>query len=514
MEREQKLRYYQIQAVNAVMASLLQSNHRIFLQLATGTGKTAILAQLVESIQKSYRNAKLLILTSRTSIKDQIAYTLQQRDIVFSNENLYDAPVALGTYNNVRSALRKSLDIPRFQFIISIDGDDATDEELEAHFDNAFLIGFTADREIKKGWFKDATCIFRYSFEDAVRDGLIMPTLTPNNTHGLAIEGFCARLLSQFNGKLELERKSCDFGDFLFHVENETLLVECKSYRNRQIPIQTLELAVAQMQQYIDSDKRFRGLLIVFCEVSESFKESVFKKCNITLWDISNLLFYSKDNSELLNALMQLTYFPISGIKPFPSCGWHPDIVIIKNIEDNPKEDICNLKFRLNHCKAGKKNFQEYEEVCTDIIQYLFGKEFTITSNQHKTGDELFRMDLLCSLKGTSAFWELLINHYNSRFIVFEFKNYAQSLPQNMIFITEKYLFNAALRNVAIIISRKGFTKNASIAAAGCLKESGKLILNITDDDLVKMLHQKLNGDEPADYLLEKLERMLMSISK
>lgn len=137
-----------------------------------------------------------------------------------------------------------------------------------------------------------------------------------------------------------------------------------------------------------------------------------------------------------------------------------------------------------------------------------------ITSDQHKTGDELFRMDLLCSLKGTSAFWELLIHHYNSRFIVFEFKNYAQSLPQNMIFITEKYLFNATLRNVAIIISRKGFTKNASIAAVGCLKESGKLILDITDNDLVKMLHQKLEGAEPADYLLEKLERLLMSISK
>lgn len=513
MEREQKLHYYQIQAVDAVMESLRQSNHRILLQLATGTGKTAVLAQLVESIQESHRNAKILILTSRAITKDQIAYILQQRDIFFSTKNIYDASVVLNTYNSVRSALRKYSDISRFQYIICTDSEEAIDEELGIYFGNAFLIGFTADREIKKGWFKDATCIFRYSIEAAVRDGLKMPTLTPN-THGVAVEGYCERLLSQFKGKVERKQKGNDFGDFLFYAEDETLLVECKSYRNRQIPIQTLELAVAQMQQYVHSDRAFKGLLIVFCEAPEAFKESVFKEYNITLWDISNLLFYSKDNPELLNNLMQLTYFPISDVKPFPSCGWNPGILFIKEIEVNPKEIINNLEFRLIHCKTGKKNFQEYERICTDIIQYLFGKEFMITSDQHKTGDELFRMDLLCSLKGTSAFWELLIHHYNSRFIVFEFKNYAQSLPQNMIFITEKYLFNATLRNVAIIISRKGFTKNASIAAVGCLKENGKLILDVTDDDLVKMLHQKLEGAEPADYLLEKLERLLMSISK
>ena len=81
MERKQKLHDYQIQAVDAILESLRQSNHRVLLQLATGTGKTAILAQLVESIQENYRNAKILILTSRTEIKDQIAYALKQHNI-------------------------------------------------------------------------------------------------------------------------------------------------------------------------------------------------------------------------------------------------------------------------------------------------------------------------------------------------------------------------------------------------------------------------------------------------
>ena len=108
--------------------------------------------------------------------------------------------------------------------------------------------------------------------------------------------------------------------------------------------------------------------------------------------------------------------------------------------------------------------------------------------------------------------WQMLVQHYNSHFVVFEFKNYSKEIEQNLIYITEKYLFDAALRNVAIIISRKGFSKSAKFAAEGCLKEHGKLILSITDEDLVEML--KIKNDEAADYLLGKLEEFLMGISK
>ncbi len=68
------------------------------------------------------------------------------------------------------------------------------------------------------------------------------------------------------------------------------------------------------------------------------------------------------------------------------------------------------------------------------------------------------------------------------------------------------------MRNVAIIVSRKGFSKSAKFAAEGCLKEHGKLILNITNEDLINML--ELKSDEAADYLLGKLEEFLMGISK
>ena len=108
--------------------------------------------------------------------------------------------------------------------------------------------------------------------------------------------------------------------------------------------------------------------------------------------------------------------------------------------------------------------------------------------------------------------WQMLVQHYNSHFVVFEFKNYTEKIDQNLIYITEKYLFDAALRNVAFIISRKGFSDAAKFAAEGCLKEHGKLILDVTQDDLIKMLESP--EDNPADHLLEIMEDFLMGISK
>ena len=115
-------------------------------------------------------------------------------------------------------------------------------------------------------------------------------------------------------------------------------------------------------------------------------------------------------------------------------------------------------------------------------------------------------------MKGTTAFWNFLIRYYNTKFVVFECKNYAQKIKQNLIYVTDKYLFNPALRNVAFIISRKGFSANAQKAALGILKDQGKLIVDVTDSDLEEMIKAKASGQEPSDYLLDKVEKMLMGV--
>lgn len=72
----------------------------------------------------------------------------------------------------------------------------------------------------------------------------------------------------------------------------------------------------------------------------------------------------------------------------------------------------------------------------------------------------------------------------------------------------------AVLRNVAIIISRNGFSHNALKAATGILTENEKLIIDLNDNDIITMLRLKADKQDPSDYMLNKLEEYLMSISK
>lgn len=44
--------------------------------------------------------------------------------------------------------------------------------------------------------------------------------------------------------------------------------------------------------------------------------------------------------------------------------------------------------------------------------------------------------------------------------------------------------------------------------------ENGKLIIDIRDEDLVEMLRMKADGLDASDYMLGKLEKYLISISK
>ena len=76
-------------------------------------------------------------------------------------------------------------------------------------------------------------------------------------------------------------------------------------------------------------------------------------------------------------------------------------------------------------------------------------------------------------------------------------------------------LYKTALRQVAIIISRRGCDSHAMQAAKGSLRESGKLILCLSDQDLLKMADMWKSGDpEPAQLLSDKLDNLLIHLEK
>jgi len=145
----------------------------------------------------------------------------------------------------------------------------------------------------------------------------------------------------------------------------------------------------------------------------------------------------------------------------------------------------------------------------------LFESELELWKNQNKTEDSLHIFDLLCRLRPSRKnFWEELLTDFKSRYVVFEFKNYTDPISQKEIYTTEKYLFRTALRSVAFIVAKNDGHVHSYKAAGGALKESGKLIVIISATNLCEMLSMKDGGTEPSELLRDKVDQLLIEMTR
>ncbi len=162
----------------------------------------------------------------------------------------------------------------------------------------------------------------------------------------------------------------------------------------------------------------------------------------------------------------------------------------------------------------GRRPGPLYEEVCARILRYLFPNDLHGWHKQQRTDDGLNRFDFVCRVRPTTDFWNFLIDHLNSRYVLFEFKNYAGKIKQGQILTTEKYLLERGLRKAALVLTRVGAEPDAVKMTQGAMREHGKLMLILNDERLCEMLHMKDRGEDPTDCLFEVADEFLLSLPR
>lgn len=229
---------------------------------------------------------------------------------------------------------------------------------------------------------------------------------------------------------------------------------------------------------------------------------------NLIVIDISNLLFAVQDNVELSNELIALLPYTVDNIVP------KEGFIKINSLQHNDYTKSLIEEIKL--CEAGKSKFRTYEQLCHKLLENIFSEDLALWKEQSKSNNDLYRFDLLCRIKDQNqkTFWSILERYFNSKYLIFEFKNYKEPITQKEVYTTEKYLYFKALRSVAIIISANGYSENAYWAAKGCLRENGKLIILLKTDDLIEMNEIKNNQEDPSNYLLDRLDEFLLDLEK
>jgi hypothetical protein len=180
---------------------------------------------------------------------------------------------------------------------------------------------------------------------------------------------------------------------------------------------------------------------------------------------------------------------------------------------------------RLDALEPGVKNAKEFERLCSDIIGFVFGDFLLDRKFQSPTELGLDVLDIVYRVKPGNRFWDALTRDFRARVIVFECKNHSGAIGPQQIFTTERYLSRSAMRPICFMLCRKPAKKNVLRAAAGALRESGKLVVMLSDEDLKDLIKARVvqraitdprayADSDPTELLDQKVYEYLVAIGR
>ena len=166
------------------------------------------------------------------------------------------------------------------------------------------------------------------------------------------------------------------------------------------------------------------------------------------------------------------------------------------------------LLHRLKNCPKGLKGWRTFEDICIDIIDFVFRESFRDfrMKIQSRNYNNLYIRDAIVQNTGEKEFWKDLRSDYNAKNVVFEFKNLSEKLGKDELIQISNYLKKDSLGRFGIVFSRKGLSKLSGIKEQReLLIHDTKLILVLNENDLMDLVDKKLLNEE-TEQILESLK--------
>ena len=193
-------RYYQEIAINRIVKAVLQGKRRILLNMATGTGKTVVVFQIIWKLWNTrwnrtsqYRRPKILYLADRNILiddpKDKIFTPFGDARWKIEGEAVKGREIYFSIYQSIakderRPGLYREYSIDFFDLIIVDEchrgsaRDESNWREILEYFEPAYQIGITATplREENRDTYRYfGNPIYTYSLKQGIEDGFLAP---------------------------------------------------------------------------------------------------------------------------------------------------------------------------------------------------------------------------------------------------------------------------------------------------------------------------------------------------
>ncbi len=169
---------------------------------------------------------------------------------------------------------------------------------------------------------------------------------------------------------------------------------------------------------------------------------------------------------------------------------------------------VTELVTRIKRCPRGKLGWCQFEDDGTEALRHLFIPPLSEPKIQARTQSGVHRRDAVFPNRNfnSSNIWGHLYHELDARMILFEFKNYdkkkigAREVTQIRDYLSEP------MGRLAIICSRGHPNSSALIMRNRVYTETKRVILFMTEENLVEMLFMKERGDDPSNLVMDLVE--------
>lgn len=264
--------------------------------------------------------------------------------------------------------------------------------------------------------------------------------------------------------------------------------IEIKSYRSL-VAVDVIDSFYGKLQD-IQQDEPSTKLLVISTSGYTKLAIEKAKRAGIFLWG-------------------PLELFSFYSTKTFSATETDsPEIV--QNVELTAKTEA--FKKALSGIQPGKANWSKYQSLVVDILEFLLCPPLEAPKVELADSDKRNRRDIIFENASNSGFWRRARDIYQAHYIVVDAKNYSKPLSKRPVLDISHYLKPYGCGMFAIIVSREGYGTAGIHAAKEQWIGSHKLIVSLSDTDLLKMLELKKEGAPPEDMIKLYISDFRMSL--
>jgi hypothetical protein len=166
----------------------------------------------------------------------------------------------------------------------------------------------------------------------------------------------------------------------------------------------------------------------------------------------------------------------------------------------------------LHSLPSGRTTWTSYQRLIARIFERLFVPPLSPPLSEVSDGDARNRRDIVLPNYSESGFWAFMRSRYAADFIVVDAKNNAEEVGKEEALQVLHYLKEDGAGLFGMIVSRKGLSEACGHALANHWIRHGKLVICLSDEEVVQMLRLKEAGAPPETVIRQAIEDFRLSL--